>query len=132
VKLAPPIFAPGETKVILKGVTFETDSAEIKPESTATLNEVAQSLVDHPGARIQIGGYTDSTGSQAHNLSLSQRRAESVKAYLVARGVAGDRLVAVGYGESGPIADNATAEGKATNRRVELKLLDEAPPAAKP
>jgi len=131
VKLAPPIFAPGETKVILKGVSFETDSAEIKPESTATLNEVAQSLVDHPGARIQIGGYTDSTGSQAHNLSLSQRRAESVKAYLVARGVAGDRLVAVGYGESGPIADNATAEGKATNRRVELKLLEE-PPAAKP
>jgi len=128
VKLAPPIFAPGETKVILKGVTFETDSAEIKPESTATLNEVAKSLVDHPGARIQIGGYTDSTGSQAHNLSLSQRRAESVKAFLVAKGVAADRLVAVGYGESGPIADNNTTEGKATNRRVELKLLEEPPP----
>lgn len=109
--------------VILKGVNFETASAKLKPESTATLDDVAASLNKHPEMQIEIAGHTDSRGSRALNQKLSQNRAASVLEYLVSQGVARDRLTAKGYGLSQPIADNATEEGRAQNRRVELHIL---------
>lgn len=100
-------------------VYFEFNSAVIKPESYALLDEVAVVIRTHPElALVRIEGHTDDVGSDAYNLKLSQARADSVRAYLVGRGVAPTRLVAYGYGESAPLTTNATEEGRATNRRV--------------
>ncbi len=117
------LFAPEKPTLILEGVTFENDSAQLKPESAATLDSVAASLVASPDVRVEVQGHTDSTGSDAYNLKLSQRRAEAVRDYLVSKGVPAARLEAKGYGESQPIAKNDTGEGRARNRRVELKKL---------
>jgi outer membrane protein OmpA-like peptidoglycan-associated protein len=73
--------------------------------------------------RIEVAGHTDSAGKQAYNLDLSKRRASSVRNYLVSRGIAGSRIEVKGYGPAHPVADNATAEGRAKNRRVELKRI---------
>jgi len=121
---APPLFEMEKKKLVLEGVNFETNMAEITAESAPVLDAVAASLNDWPEVRVEIGGHTDSSGSRSHNLDLSQRRADAVKAYLVARGVEESRLMAKGYGEGSPIADNNTSEGKAKNRRVELTRLD--------
>jgi OOP family OmpA-OmpF porin len=86
---------------------------------------VAESLLANPEVRIEIGGHTDATGSAATNRRLSLQRAQSVKAYLVRKGVRPDRLETVGYGPDNPIATNDTEEGRRENRRVELKLLEE-------
>lgn len=99
-------------------VQFETNSATIKPDSTGDLDAFAQFMKDVPSVKGELQGHTDSVGKDAYNLSLSQRRAESVKAYIVAKGVAAARIDAKGYGETKPVADNATVEGKAANRRV--------------
>jgi OOP family OmpA-OmpF porin len=94
-------------------------------ESFATLDQVAASLLVHEDVRLEIGGHTDATGGRAHNVELSIRRAESVRQYLIQKGVAADRLEAKGYGPDRPIASNRTREGRAANRRVELNRLDE-------
>lgn len=99
-------------------VQFETNSANIKPDSTGELDAFAQFMKDVPSVKGELQGHTDSVGKDAYNLSLSQRRAESVKAYIVAKGVDAARINAKGYGETKPIADNKTVEGKAANRRV--------------
>ena len=117
------LFAPEKPTLILEGVTFENDSAQLKPESAATLDSVAASLVASPDVRVEVEGHTDSTGSDAYNLKLSQKRAESVRDYLVSKGVPAARLEAKGYGESQPIAKNDSEQGRARNRRVELKKL---------
>jgi outer membrane protein OmpA-like peptidoglycan-associated protein len=109
--------------VTLEGVYFASGSAELKDSSRAVLDEVVQALKNFPAARVEIGAHTDAQGAKSLNQALSEQRAESVKAYLVEQGIAADRLEAKGYGESTPVADNATAEGRAKNRRVELKLL---------
>jgi outer membrane protein OmpA-like peptidoglycan-associated protein len=119
----PILFTEARTPVILRGVTFETGKSALKPESYTVLDIVAASLVANPDIRIEIAGHTDNTGSAATNERLSQARAEAVRAYLASKGVAPDRMVAKGYGPSVPVATNATAAGRAQNRRVELRQL---------
>jgi outer membrane protein OmpA-like peptidoglycan-associated protein len=110
---------------ILDKVYFETAKAVIKPVSYAILNEVALVLVRNPNIRrVRVEGHTDSQGKDAYNLELSQRRVDSVRAYLMNQGVAPERLDAKGYGETQPIADNGTADGRAENRRVEFRIME--------
>ena len=110
--------------VILRGVDFEFNSATLKPESRPVLDEVAIDLKKHPLLRVELQGHTDSKGADAYNLDLSQRRANSVRDYLISQGVNPGQLMAKGYGETQPIADNATESGRAENRRVVMRVLD--------
>jgi outer membrane protein OmpA-like peptidoglycan-associated protein/opacity protein-like surface antigen len=107
-------------RVTLEGVEFATNSAELTGMSTAVLDKVAKSMVAYPDESAEIAGHTDSTGKASYNKDLSHRRAESVRQYLILKGVEASRLTAIGYGEEKPIADNGTAEGRAKNRRVEV------------
>jgi len=109
-----------EGRARVYGILFDLDSAKIRSESRPVLDEVLGVLQGEPGWKVTIEGHTDSTGSDSHNQELSQQRAESVKAYLVAGGIAAERLQTMGLGESKPVADNATELGRAQNRRVEL------------
>src|SRR5437016_3853294 len=119
----PILFTPERTPVILRGVTFETGKSALRPESYTILDIVTGSLTGNPEIRIEIAGYTDNTGTAAVNTRLSQARAEAVRAYLVNKGVALERMVARGYGPSNPVATNTNAAGRAQNRRVELHQL---------
>jgi outer membrane protein OmpA-like peptidoglycan-associated protein len=118
------LFAPERTTLVLEGVTFATGSANLTEAARAILLTVGQSLAAHPEIRVEIAGHTDVTGSRATNHRLSQARAEAVRQYLMRSGVLGDRLVARGYGPDVPVATNATREGRAQNRRVELRRLN--------
>jgi OOP family OmpA-OmpF porin len=111
----------------LEGVHFAHAKAVLTPAAKVVLNGVADGLKQRPGAHIEVAGHTDARGGDAYNRRLSARRAKAVRDYLVSRGVPGDHLTAKGYGESAPVADNATAEGRAKNRRVELRI-SEGPP----
>jgi OOP family OmpA-OmpF porin len=112
-----------EKKIELKQtVYFDTNKATIKPVSFPLLNDVAAALRDNPKLVVEVQGHTDSQGDDAFNKKLSQRRAESVRTYLVGKGVEGARMVPVGYGEDVPIADNRTADGRGQNRRVEFVI----------
>jgi outer membrane protein OmpA-like peptidoglycan-associated protein len=119
----PPPFMPAKT-LVLKGVNFDSDKATLLPESLALLDKVATGLKDWPEIRVEIAGHCDSTNTDAHNQKLSDARAAAVYQYLLAKGIAANRMIAKGYGESKPIADNKTKEGRAENRRVELTKLD--------
>jgi len=111
-------------KIVTHGILFDSGSDVIKGESYKTLAEIGQLLTDDPALKLSIEGHTDSDGEEAYNLDLSQRRAASVKAYLVSSyQIDGARLETKGFGESKPIDANTTAEGKANNRRVELVKL---------
>ena len=105
------------------GVTFDTDSTLIKPAFRDTLDRVAQSMVQYPDSLIDVYGHTDSTGSDAYNQTLSENRARAVADYLSSRGVSSQRLRSQGYGETRPVASNATEEGRSNNRRVEIKIV---------
>ncbi len=105
------------------GITFPTASYVIQPQFQQTLNEVARTLGSYNQTYIDVLGHTDSDGSDAYNQTLSERRAGAVADYLASRGVARARMGIRGYGESAPIASNLTAEGKAQNRRVEIKVV---------
>lgn len=105
------------------GITFATDSSTIEPQFRPTLDKVADVLDRYNQTYVDVYGHTDSTGSDAYNQSLSERRADSVASYLTSRGIESARLEALGYGETQPIADNATVEGRAQNRRVEIKIV---------
>ena len=118
---AAPLFQEKRDTLVLEGVHFDTGKATLTENSKTILDIVARSLTDWPEVKVEVGGHTDSTGSDKINNELSQRRAESVRAYLIERGIAPDRLTAKGYGKSKPIADNATKNGREKNRRVELK-----------
>lgn len=109
--------------VRLNNIFFETGKAELKPESFVELNRVVEFLVQNPNVKIELSGHTDNVGNADFNKSLSQKRADSVMAYLVSKGVDATRLVAKGYGMEKPVADNATDDGKAQNRRVEFTIL---------
>ena len=119
---APP--DPCEGRIVLRGVAFAFDSDEITGASMATLDFAAEALRECPNVRTAAEGHTDSVGNDAYNQSLSQRRAESVRDYLTSQGVLPDRLQARGYGESRPVADNSSEDGRALNRRVELSPME--------
>lgn len=106
----------------LPDVTFAVDSTEISPSFQNALDRVAQSMVEYPDSLIDVYGHTDSTGSDQYNMDLSKRRADAVARYLISRGVSSARIQTQGMGESYPVADNNTAEGRAKNRRVEVKI----------
>jgi len=104
-------------------ITFATGSSQIKPAFMNALNHVAQSLQQYPDTHIQIAGFTDNVGSPSSNQRLSEDRAFRVRDYLSDRGVAVQRMQAVGYGQSRPVASNANADGRAQNRRVEITVI---------
>lgn len=107
----------------LKNVFFDSGTAALKSQSYATLKKLSEALKAKPTMVVEIAGHTDSDGSEASNKSLSQKRAAAVTAYLMKSGIATKRLSPVGYGESSPIASNGTAEGKAQNRRTEVRIV---------
>ncbi len=109
----------------LKNVYFDTGKATIRHESNDQLNELKEYLELKPDVRVEIAGHTDDVGTEESNMDLSQRRAEAVRNWLIRRDIDGDRIEAKGYGESEPIADNDTSEGRQMNRRTEVRILDE-------
>lgn len=112
-----------DIKLIMPGnITFATDSANIAPSFYTPLNNLANSFKEFNQNSVEIVGYTDSTGSRQHNMDLSQRRAQSVAAYLTSQGVDASRVSTRGMGPDQPIASNADANGRAQNRRVEVNL----------
>ena len=106
--------------IILEGITFDVNKTTIKPESENTLMKALKTLQTYQDILVEIGGHTDSDGSDKHNQKLSEGRAESVKAWLVSKGIDASRISTVGYGENKPISDNKTKEGKQKNRRIEF------------
>ena len=112
------------TTFTIENLLFEYNSAEIYAESYPILNKLVDYLLNHQDDRFEIGGHTDAIGTDADNLVLSQNRANAVRDYLIAHGVPEEQITAVGYGESVPVADNDSDEGRAKNRRTELKKLE--------
>jgi len=115
-----PAPAPMKEKIVLRGVNFDFDKSNIRPDAKVILDEAASILGRNPDVAVAVNGYTDSVGTDAYNQKLSQRRADSVKGYLVGKGVSASRLSTQGFGESNPVASNSTKDGRAMNRRVEL------------
>jgi outer membrane protein OmpA-like peptidoglycan-associated protein len=123
-------FGPAEMKaaldadgrVKLYGILFDLDKATLKPESTKQLQHVVTLLKENPGLKLEVQGHTDDQGSDEYNMELSQRRAETVVAYLGLFGIDTARLTPKGYGETKPVMSNSTEEGRAKNRRVELVM----------
>jgi outer membrane protein OmpA-like peptidoglycan-associated protein len=111
-----------KTAEIASSIYFQFNSAKLEARSNAPLDELVQILKDNPTYRVSIEGHTDNVGSNEYNQKLSERRTNTVRSYLVNKGIDGSRLTAIGFGEEKPIASNATDEGRAQNRRVELKL----------
>ncbi len=107
-------------------ILFAVDSAVLSADSKRSLDEFAQVMMDYPKTGILVQGHTDSTGSEAHNQALSERRAQSVMSHLTLRQVDHSRINAIGYGEGYPVADNSTAQGRSQNRRVEILVKGKA------
>jgi outer membrane protein OmpA-like peptidoglycan-associated protein len=110
--------------LVLKGVNFGSGKSTLLTSSYAALDQIAESLREWPEVRVEIQGHTDNTGDDAMNMELSRQRAETVRQYLINKGIDSDRLTANGYGEDKPIADNKTAAGRAKNRRVEINRIN--------
>lgn len=106
--------------LVLEGVNFDFDKAVIRPQDYAKLDRDVDALKEWGDVDVEVAGHTCSIGTEEYNLGLSQRRAEAVRNYLVSKGVSAERLTVRGYGESRPVASNATREGRVQNRRVEL------------
>ena len=106
--------------IVLEGIVFQTSKAVIEPQSEETLQQAYQVLAENPEIAVEIRGYTDNVGKAAANVKLSQRRADAVKAWLVAKGIPAERIGTKGMGAASPIADNTTPEGRAKNRRIEF------------
>jgi outer membrane protein OmpA-like peptidoglycan-associated protein len=110
--------------MLLSNVFFEVDSWQLKKESISELNKLCDLLKENKELKIEIGGYTDATGSNEHNLSLSEKRALSVVDFLVENGVPSERLKYKGYGNTSPVGDNITSEGRKLNRRTEVQIIE--------
>jgi len=111
--------------VVLEGVTFPSGKAIVSPESERALLEVLNTLKSHPNIKVELRGYTDNRGSASANLRLSQKRADAVKNWLVNKGIAANRIKAIGFGEANPIADNNTEAGRRLNRRIEFVQISQ-------
>lgn len=111
-----------EFKGSLQGVFFETSSARLTESSKTVLDNAATELKRYPNVSVEVQAFTDSRGSDALNQKISQERADSVRTYLLNKGVSADKITAKGYGEANPVASNETVEGRAANRRVELSV----------
>ncbi|MCK9521610.1 MAG: OmpA family protein [Proteobacteria bacterium] len=125
-KAPPPLTADvpdDDRRLILEGVVFDTAKATLKSESFPHLEKVVEYMKYKPGCRVELSGHTDSVGNAQKNKKLSVDRANAVKKWLVTKGIAADRIEAVGYGQERPIATNDTEEGRATNRRTEAREL---------
>ncbi len=107
----------------IKGIEFDKGKASIKKKSFKALDNAAKLMKEYPEVKVEVSGHTDNTGDAAENKKLSQERADAVKAYLVEKGIDAARVVAVGFGDEKPVADNAKKAGQAKNRRIEFKLL---------
>jgi len=115
---------PRKGSVTLEGVNFQFNSDKLVPASEVILDGVADDLKEHPQLKVLLEGHTDSVGNDAYNMKLSQRRAASVRNYLVEQGVSPANLTSEGFGETKPIADNSTDDGRAQNRRVVMSVTD--------
>jgi OOP family OmpA-OmpF porin len=121
----PPAPVIKDRIVVSESIFFDTDKDSIRKDSTRVVDEVAEIIKAHPElVKIRIEGHTDNVGGARSNLDLSRRRAAAVRAYLITRGVEAERLIAEGYGDQNPIADNTNEEGRARNRRVAFTILD--------
>jgi outer membrane protein OmpA-like peptidoglycan-associated protein len=120
----PKLFEGAKKTVILQGVTFATGKSELTEDDKVILVDVARSLSANPSVRVQVGGHTDNTGSRTTNMRLSKARAQTVEKFLEANGVSPAQVTSAGFGPDTPVASNKTAEGRAMNRRVELKRLN--------
>jgi outer membrane protein OmpA-like peptidoglycan-associated protein len=109
--------------LVLEGVNFDFDKSDIRPQDHAKLDQDVATLKEWGDIKVEVAGHTCNIGTDDYNLGLSQRRAESVRRYLIDKGIPAERLTAKGYGESQPVADNATRAGRIQNRRVELVPL---------
>ena len=109
-----------EAKIVTHGINFDVDKATLRPESMGVLNQIKSLMTSNPAVKFEIDGHTDNSGTPAHNMTLSQQRAEAVKAQLLSMGVEGSRLTAKGYGDTKPLGPNTTPADKANNRRVEF------------
>jgi outer membrane protein OmpA-like peptidoglycan-associated protein len=122
-----------DDKFVLENVYYDFNKADLKEESFPTLDYLVDLMNKYPNMVIELGAHTDSKGRDSYNMTLSEARAQSVVNYLIGKGIAADRLVAKGYGETQPVADNTTADGKdnpegrARNRRTEFKVLKNEP-----
>ncbi|MDR3668439.1 MAG: OmpA family protein [Ignavibacteriaceae bacterium] len=120
---APTIPPVPKDNWVLVGVNFDFNKATLKPESIPILNNAVEILLGHPDVKVEIQGHTDNVGSDQHNQILSLQRALAVRNYLIAKGVAANRLTTIGYGKTKPIMDNKTEYGRSMNRRIELKVI---------
>jgi OOP family OmpA-OmpF porin len=109
----------------LENVTFESGKASLRPESNKALNDLAEFMTRKKNMKIEIAGHTDNVGDKDANQKLSQERAASVRSYLIKKGISAERVTAKGYGDTQPMTDNNTPEGKQKNRRTELRILGE-------
>jgi outer membrane protein OmpA-like peptidoglycan-associated protein len=114
-----------KTRLTLKEITFQTNSAELASSSFAELDRVVKLMIENPDLRIEISAHTDDIGSDSYNLKLSDKRSESVVSYLIDKYIPVTRLVAKGYGKSLPLVPNTSDENRSRNRRVELKIIDQ-------
>jgi outer membrane protein OmpA-like peptidoglycan-associated protein len=123
---AEVIHQEGEQGIVVNfssKVLFGTDKSDLTDNSKATINDLASILNKYPDTDLTIQGHTDSTGPEAYNQTLSEKRAQSVADYLKLQGVTAERLTSIGFGETQPVADNSTTEGRTENRRVSFVIV---------
>ncbi|OGU64110.1 MAG: hypothetical protein A2W30_09645 [Ignavibacteria bacterium RBG_16_36_9] len=112
-----------DVPIVLEGITFETGKADITPESEVVLQGALKTMQTYPDIFVEISGHTDDVGSVSSNQTLSQRRADSVRFWLISKGIQPDRIIAKGYGEEFPRVPNNSSENKRMNRRIEFKRI---------